>query len=230
MSGPFTFASTVTLLGGGELPSGALEQALARSPRLVAVDGGADRALVAGVVPELVIGDLDSISDAARARMAGRLVELPGQDDTDFDKTLDRVQAPILLALGFAGGRLDHSLAALSALMRRPDRRGGVLSTPDLCVLTPPRLVLDPPAGRRPSLYPPALPGCPSAGLVWPTDGLRLEPGGRLGTSNRVAGDGPVRLEPDRPGLLCLVLVAGLDALLAGLSAAPAWPGPARAR
>lgn len=223
MSGPFTFASMVTLLGGGEVPAGALAHAVARAPRLVAVDGGADRALAAGLVPELVIGDLDSISDAARARLADRLVHLPGQDDTDFDKTLDRIEAPLTLALGFAGGRLDHSLAALSALARRPDRRVVIWSAEDLCFLSPPRLEMDLPAGSRLSLFPLAPTGCASRGLVWPTDGLRLAPGGMLGTSNRV-GAGAVRLEPEHPALLCLVPVAGLDAVLAGLSAAPAWP------
>lgn len=224
-----TFPDGATLLGGGEVPRGALRQALDLAPHLVAVDGGADRALAEGRMPDRVIGDLDSISDGARARLADRLIHVSTQDDTDFDKALDRVHAPWLLALGFTGGRLDHTLAALSSLARRPDRRVVLWGAEDLCFLTPPRVTLDLQAGTRLSLWPLAAVGCASQGLAWPTDGLRLDPAGVIGTSNAVA-QGPVRLEPDAPALMCLVPVAALDAVLAGLRAAPPWPASAPAR
>lgn len=229
MAAGLTLSQGVTLLGGAAVAPGALARALALAPRLVAVDGGADTALDHGHLPERVIGDMDSISDRARARLADRLLAVPDQDDTDFDKALARVRAPWLLALGFAGGRLDHTLAAMSALVRRPDRRALIWGEADLCFLTPPRLALDLPAGTTLSLYPMAPVGCRSTGLVWPTDGLRLAPQGMIGTSNRVAA-GPVVLHPEAPALLCLVPLARLEAVLAGLTDAPAWPADARAR
>lgn len=218
-----------TLLGGGEVPPGALAAALARAPRLVAVDAGGDAALAAGLMPDQVIGDLDSLSAAGRARLADRLWHIPQQDDTDFDKALDRVRAPWLLALGFTGGRLDHTLAAMSALARRPATRAVLWGPEDLCFLAPPRLALDLPAGSRLSLWPLAPVGVASRGLVWPTAGLQFAPAGLIGTSNAVA-EGPVVIEPEAPAVLCLTPVAALDAVLAALSAAPAWPAPARAR
>jgi thiamine pyrophosphokinase len=219
----------VTLLGGGEVAPGALAEALSLAPDLVAVDGGADRALAEGWEPRQVIGDLDSISDAARARLADRLVHVPTQDDTDFDKALDRVQAPLVLALGFTGGRLDHTLAAMSSLARRPGVRAVVWGQQDLCFLTPPRLDLTLPPGSRLSLWPLAPVGCVSSGLMWPTDGLRLDPAGVIGTSNAVSR-GAVSLEPDAPALLCLVPLAAVAVVLAALSAAPPWPAPVPAR
>ena len=63
----------VTLVAGGPLRRAELRAALARAPHLVAADGGADRALALGVEPVAVIGDLDSLSDAARLRLAQRL-------------------------------------------------------------------------------------------------------------------------------------------------------------
>lgn len=229
MTAPIRSAHGITLLGAGELAPGALAAALGRAPLLVAADGGGDAALAAGLMPERVIGDLDSLSAAGRARLAGRIWHVPDQDDTDFDKALDRIAAPFVLALGFTGGRLDHTLAALSALGRRPERRAVLWGAEDLAFLVPPRLELDLPAGSRLSLWPLAPLGVASRGLVWPTAGLRLDPLGRIGTSNAVA-EGPVRLEPAGPALIGLVPVAAIDALLAGLAAAPVWPAPVRAR
>ena len=217
----------VTLLGAAPLPAGLLELALAAAPRLIAVDGGADTALAEGLQPERVIGDLDSISDAARSRLADRLEHVPAQDDTDLDKALDRVTAPLILGAGFAGGRLDHTLAAMSALVRRADRRVILLTEGQLCFVMPPDLRLTLAAGSLISLFPMAPVHCASRGLHWPTDGLRLAPGGMIGTSNRVADrvpSGGVWLAPDGPGLLCLLPLAALEAAMAGLSLAPNWP------
>lgn len=222
----FVSERSVTLLGAAPVPAESLVAALGVAPDLVAVDGGADTALTAGHRPERVIGDLDSISQDARARLADRLVAVPAQDDTDFDKALDRIEAPLILGLGFAGGRLDHTLAAMSTLVRRSDRRVVLLAEGQLCFLTPPELGLALAPGSLVSLYPMVPLGCRSRGLVWPTDGLRLAPGGVIGTSNRVADpapDGGVWLSAEGPGLLCLLPMAALAAVLEGLSAAPLW-------
>ena len=229
MDGTVTVAQGVTLLGAGEVAPGALSQALAHAPVLMAADGGADRALDAGLIPERVIGDLDSLSPAARDRLADRLMPVPDQDDTDFDKALDRIHAPLILALGFTGGRLDHTLAALSSIGRRPQRRVVIWGAEDLALVLPPVLALDLPPGSRVSLWPLVPMGCDSDGLVWATAGLRLDPVGRIGTSNAVAA-GPVRLAPQGPGMLCLLPLAALGAVLGALSRAPAWPAPAPAR
>lgn len=230
MDGGIDSAVGVTLLGAGEVAPGALAAALARAPRLIAADGGADRALAEGRVPERVIGDLDSLSAEGRARLADRLWHVPQQDDTDLDKALDRIAAPAILALGFTGGRLDHTLAAMSALGRRPGRRVVLWGAQDLAFVLPPRLELALEPGSRLSLWPIGPARVTSAGLIWPTGGLDLAPLGRIGTSNAVAEGGTVRLQAEGPALLCLLPVAALDALLAALSAAPAWPAPARAR
>lgn len=229
MADLITTSGGVTLLGGGEPAPGALAAALSRAPLLVAADGGADRALAAGRVPERVIGDMDSISAAARARLADRLVQVPAQDDTDLDKALDRIAADFVLALGVTGGRLDHTLAAMSSLMRRPRVRAVLWGGEDLCFLLPPRLELALPPGMRLSLYPMAPVRCRGEGLVWPTDPHDFRPEGMIGTSNTV-GEGPVRLEPEGPALLCLTPPEALDAVLEGLRLAPSWPGPVRAR
>lgn len=55
------------LIGNGETQEAAFLQHLARQADLIlAADGGADRALSAGVRPDVIIGDLDSVSPQAK--------------------------------------------------------------------------------------------------------------------------------------------------------------------
>jgi thiamine pyrophosphokinase len=225
MSPRYRTDTGITLLGGSAVAPGALARALALAPALVAVDSGADRAMAEGRIPERVVGDLDSISAAARVALGpARLVHLPDQDDTDFDKALRVVEAPFLLALGFTGARLDHTLAGMSTILRNPDVRLVVDSGIDLCFLAPAELRMTLPPGTRLSLYPMRPLACDSAGLLWPTGGLVLDPGGRIGTSN-VVSEGPVLLRPAAPALLVLTPAETLEAVIAALVAAPRWNG-----
>lgn len=216
----------VTLLGGGPVDPATLAAAMARAPELVAADGGADTALAAGHMPSAVIGDMDSISPGGAAAIpADRLHEVAEQDSTDFEKCLRRLEAPLVLAVGFAAGRLDHALAVCNALVRWPDRRCVVLGPEDVVIVVPPWLAIDLEAGTSVSLFPMGPARGRSSGLTWPIDGLALAPDGCIGTSNRATG--PVTLSMDTPRMLLLLPVAALDTLLAALSAAPRWPEPA---
>lgn len=228
MSGRFAKPQGITLVGGGAPDGATLERALAIAPHLVAADGGADVALALGHRPELAVGDFDSIDPETRRRLGeARLRHDPDQETTDFDKALAAVEAPLVMAVGFSGGRLDHTLAAMSTLARNPHRRVVLDSGADLCLLCPPRLTLALAPGGRVSLYPLAPVRCASTGLEWATDSLLLDPIGRIGTSNAVR-EGPVTLAPSAPALLLLLPVEALSALIAGLAGAPAWPAPAR--
>ena len=204
----------VTLVGGG--PVTARQLALARSfaPRIVGADGGADRILRLGALPDAVIGDMDSISAGARARLQGRLFPIAEQDSTDFDKALRSIKAPFVLGLGFAGARIDHGLAVLNGLVRQGDRRCLILGPQDVTFLCPPKLALDLPRGTRLSLFPMGPVQGTSTGLRWPIDGIRFAPGGMIGTSNEVSG--PVGLRFDAPLMLGIVPVRYLPAVLRG--------------
>lgn len=219
----------MTLIGGGGATAASLTRALSVAPRLVAADGGADAALALGVVPDMAVGDFDSISAEARETLGvARLHHNPDQNSTDFDKALAAVPARLVMAVGFAGLRLDHTLAATATLARNPHRQVILDTGHDLCLICPSHLTLSLPAQSRVSLFPLAPVRCASEGLVWPTDGLDLSPTGQIGTSNAAVG-GTVTLTPDAPALLLLLPVEGLVALLAGLRDAPLWPAPARA-
>ncbi|MEL6678773.1 MAG: thiamine diphosphokinase [Pseudomonadota bacterium] len=215
---PTAPAETVLLMaGGGALSAATVARLGAFGSRWVAADGGADRLAALGVVPERIIGDLDSLADVEAWRDRGIAVEhVSEQDSTDFEKCLARVEAPLILAAGFLGARLDHSLAALSALVQQPPGAVVLVGEEDLALHCPPRLALDLEAGMRVSLYPLArVGGHASSGLRWPIAGLEFAPEGRIGTSN--AATGAVEIGLDGPGMVLILPLEALAAVVAAL-------------
>ncbi|VDS09636.1 Thiamin pyrophosphokinase, catalytic domain [Paracoccus haematequi] len=186
----------VTVIGGGVATPYDLQTALAVAPTLVAADGGADRALALGQPPDWVIGDLDSITVGARKLIpAGRIHHVAEQDSTDFTKCLTRIAAPFVMAVGFSGLRLDHTLSALTAMASTPRPLVIMLASDDVVFVAPPRLTLPLMPGTRVSLYPMGPARGISTGLEWPIEGIEFAPGGRVGTSNRANGVVTLRIE-----------------------------------
>lgn len=207
----------ITLAGGGPFGRRDLALCLARAPVAVAADGGADRLLRLGVMPEAVIGDFDSISAATRAMIPLQNQHVvPEQSTTDFDKALRLIAAPVVLALGFAGARLDHGLAAMHTLVSYPDQRCILVGPDDLAFAAPARLDLSLTPGDPLSLFPMAAVTGRSAGLEWPIAGLAFAPAGQIGTSNRVVSQRVV-LEFDSPGMLVILPRRRLDAAIRAL-------------
>lgn len=216
----------VTLAGGGPFSARDLAFCRARAPVVVAADGGADRLLRFGVMPVAVIGDFDSLSaDARRAIPAARQHRMTEQATTDFDKALRSVDAPFVLALGFAGARLDHGLAAFNTLIRRAAQRCILIGPRDLAFAAPAELELALTPGETLSLFPLAPVTGHSEGLEWPISGISFAPDGIIGTSNRVVAP-RVRLCFDAPGMLVILQRRRLDAVIRAL----AGPLPPAAR
>jgi len=207
----------ITLVGGGELGPNDLKLALERAPVLVAADGGAGAAVRAGHVPVAVIGDFDSLSAQTRAQIPkDRLFPIEEQTSTDFDKALRNITAPMVLAVGFLGARVDHQLGALNTLVRHADRPCILIGAQEVIFHVPPRLTVSLEPGDIVSLFPMARVCGRSVGLEWPIDGLVLEPGGRIATSNRALGD--VELKMDGAGLLMIAPRRALDAVMRAIA------------
>ncbi len=201
----------LTLLGGANVSPTVLNICLSRTSLCVAADGGADVALAAGITPLAVIGDLDSLSDAARAALADILHPVADEDTTDFEKVLQRVKAPLILAAGFLGGRLDHTFSVLNTLARYPDAPVILLSEDDAVVLltAPVTLMLDP--GTRLALLPMDDATVTTTGLQWNLRDAAMHPAGAISSSNAVATTN-VTIMPSGPVLLTVPLTA-LDAV-----------------
>lgn len=213
----------VTLIGGGDLSPGDLALALSHAPVLVAADGGAGAALRAGHVPDAVYGDFDSLSQTDRAAIPPeRLHPIAEQDSTDFDKALRHVAAPLILAVGFLGARVDHQLAVLHSLAGPAASRCILIGAHEVIIALPPRIALPFAPGDVVSLFPMRPVQGRSTGLEWPIDGLQFAPGHQIGTSNRALG--PVQLDTDGPGLLLIAPRRALDDIIQRLPATPCHP------
>ena len=174
------------------------------APKVVAVDSGLVLALAAGTLPQAVIGDMDSVPPEALARVdPARHHRVSEQQTTDFDKALRNLDAPVVVGVGFCGGRIDHQLASFHTLLVHADRPCILLAEREIVVLAPPRLTLDSVAGDTVSLFPLRASTGRSTGLHWPIEGLRFDPGSFVGTSNRALG--PVEIEMHAPGMLLIL-------------------------
>ncbi len=203
-----TFDGLLVIVGGGTVDHELMRDLYLAGAHLVGADGGADEIVAAGLKPEAIIGDFDSLQAPDTWLGRTKLLRVPEQETTDFEKSLYCTRAPVTIALGMTGRRFDHTLAALDAVTKHgKDRPIILVDEADLAMaLTGPfSFEVDP--HERVSVHP-LLPirFKRSIGLKYPLDNLRLAPGERTGTSNE-AVDGPFRIEPEsraRPWLLIL--------------------------
>ncbi len=211
-------ASPITLIGGVEPAPQTLAKALSIAPIVVAVDGGGDHALAAGLTPEAVIGDMDSLSNAGRAALGGRVHHIAEQNSTDFDKALRSIAAPLVIGVGFLGDRLDHALAALHVLLKYRDRAVVLLGEHDLLFIAPRHIQMALPIGMRVSLMPITDARVDANGLKYNVKDGAMSMRDFIGSSNEVAD--PVVDIYAMGGLAVILPPEALDAALAGLTAA----------
>ena len=119
------------IFANGEFPHPQHTHTLLRPDDLIiAADGGTRHALAAGIVPHIVIGDLDSLSpdEQARVEAAGaRIIRFsPRKDETDLELALLHAAsegATEIVILAALGGRLDQTIANL-LLLALPELSG----------------------------------------------------------------------------------------------------------
>ena len=112
------------IVANGELDTGTAARIRADVwDEVIAVDGGALHCHGMGIVPDVVIGDLDSIPDAIREAFEKACVPFErhpaAKSETDLELALDRALergAGSLVLTGVLGGRIDMTLANLLLL------------------------------------------------------------------------------------------------------------------
>lgn len=177
------------------MPSAGLLRAILEKTRvLVAVDGGLRHCRKLRVVPNVVIGDLDSASEADLdwARHSGSKVRrMPEQNNSDIEKALEYAQkqrhASIVLT-GIDGDRPDHFLHAVSRSLRVRGLKVTYLFAAAVGVPMRGRCTvsLEVGAARDISWFGvPHAAGCSLSGVRWPFSGNRLELGLFQSLSNR---------------------------------------------
>lgn len=214
----YQFDKPVVLLGGGQCAFDLLHTLLQKNYPLIAADGGANHLRGKSVVPELIVGDLDSLVDQDEWEMLTTVVRVAEQDSTDFEKCLYTVKAPLYVALGFTGNRLDHTLAALNVMAKYcGDKTIILVADCDVLLVRRGSFGIELTAGMRLSIFPlQPVRFARSVGLLYPLDGLTLSPTAMIGTSNEVSEDAvQLDVEPASRGVYAVVLpLVALDLIL----------------
>ncbi|WDR01146.1 thiamine diphosphokinase [Devosia algicola] len=194
---PLVFSGTIAIVGGGSVAPGLLNDLHARGVALVGADGGGDVIGGVGLVPEAIIGDLDSLGNRSVWEQRTRVVEVPEQITTDFEKAICCTRAPMTLAVGMTGKRFDHTMGALHVLTKfAASRRIILIDEHDIAMAVSGPLRFDAKVGERVSMHPlGTVQFARSTGLVYPLDGLTLAPGVLTGVSNAGLG-GDIIIEP----------------------------------
>ncbi len=183
------------IVANGELPPRDIVRRLIRRAGLVVcADGGANRLRRFRIAPDIILGDLDSISPAtARHYRNTPTLEYPDQVSTDLEKAIRlSIQLGIRSAdvIGALGGRIDHTTGSLGCFKRFGDEidlrfhgGGGVLSRIRRKVILKTR------RGETISLIPlDRCTGITTKGLKYPLNSESLETGVREGISNEATG------------------------------------------
>ncbi|MDP3398773.1 MAG: thiamine diphosphokinase [Bacteroidales bacterium] len=111
----------LVILADGEFPihSAPLNQ-LRDAGYIVCCDGAADRLIAFGIIPDSIVGDMDSLSNVNKERFASIIHGDSCQETNDLTKAFDfaLLQNPErIVILGATGIREDHSLGNISLLM-----------------------------------------------------------------------------------------------------------------
>lgn len=167
---------------------------------IVCADGGTRLALALDRVPQLLIGDLDSIAGADHARIESLDIPIRQypqvKDQTDLELAVADAcerNPPAILIIGALGGRLDHTLANISLLL--DDRLSGIDCRIDDGIeevtVCRDHLVITGRPGDLVSLLPWGAPAqaVRTEGLRWPLRAETLYPDHTRGVSNEMIAD-----------------------------------------
>ena len=186
------------LVLGGEAPEAELLCRVAQSSRVYAADGGAHACLRAGIRPEFVLGDGDSL-DPKKLPEDWEFRFREDQYLTDFEKVLAELDgsAQRITVLGGLGGRLDHTWNNL-LIAAQVDESVSLSFEDGVCRLyrvtskTPLQLLA---SQTTVSLLPIGkVNGVTTSGLIWNLEDGALGTGAGISQSNRTTAEGPLQV------------------------------------
>jgi len=190
----------VLIVGSAPVRAAQLRELAAASDLLICADGGGDAVQAAGLLPAIVLGDMDSIGDEARASLAAAGVIFQthprDKDKTDLELALDYAMtlgpSQITIVGATGGERLDHTIGNLLLLtlpaIREIDAR--VVDETGVEFLVAGSREFSGAAGDFVSLLPltETVDGIVTVGLRYALCGEALSRGSTRGVSNELVG------------------------------------------
>ena len=109
------------LIANGNVPKSSFLMRYSRDfGHIVCCDGAVEKLIECGLSPDIVIGDMDSISEGAIEKLGDTLVKVGDQNSNDLSKGLDWIERQGMKSvtiLGADGLREDHELGNILMLL-----------------------------------------------------------------------------------------------------------------
>ena len=109
------------ILANGDYPTAPIPlQILNKAPYVACCDGGANEYITKGHLPNIIIGDGDSLCDEFRQQYASLIHHNPDQETNDQTKAVQYLHAQgmnQIAIVGATGKREDHTIGNISLLM-----------------------------------------------------------------------------------------------------------------
>lgn len=177
------------------MPSRSEFESIAGIP-IIAADGACLRLEQIGIVPDYIVGDLDSLRESGRmdSFATSKIIEIPDQETNDFEKSLGFAMQNgwlSVLVVGFHGGELEHTLHNISVLKKFSPIMDLCLYELDrYAVYTEESFELTTRINEKISLIPFPTATVSTLGLEWPLDNEVLGLGFRESARNRATSSG----------------------------------------
>jgi len=177
----------------------------------ICADGGANTAVNFDVVPDLIIGDFDSVqNETLRIFKKTKLQKLKGQNSTDLEKALTSAiqrKCNEIVVLGATGGRLDHAMGNLSALVKFSHKAAiKFIDDTGEFIYAGRKIILTAAIGTSISLLPLSrCSGIVTSGLKWDLKNEALQLGVRESTSN-VAVESQVKIKVGNGDIIIYIM------------------------
>jgi thiamine pyrophosphokinase len=111
----------VVIIANGQFPTHPIPlNILKNAQKIICCDGAVDKLLnQTRHQPDVIIGDLDSISDEAKLKFSDRLIFVVDQESNDLTKAFNYASQDKnkIIFLGTTGGREDHTLSNFFLMM-----------------------------------------------------------------------------------------------------------------
>jgi thiamine pyrophosphokinase len=115
-----TSMTHTVIIADGTFPSQPVPLGYIRNAeRIICCDGSADNTIIAGFIPNAIVGDMDSLSEDLANRFADRIFRDEDQETNDLTKAVNWCMESgynDLVIVGATGKREDHTIGNISLL------------------------------------------------------------------------------------------------------------------
>jgi len=112
----------LVIVANGKYPTHPIPVELLKNANyIIACDGGVNNLAINGIIPDCIIGDLDSISEINKEKFKSKTIEISDQSENDLRKAINycvenKIQDISIIAA--TGKREDHTIGNIFTLMK----------------------------------------------------------------------------------------------------------------